>query len=194
MKTKIPQNLFILEMANNHMGDVSHGIKLIKDFGSICKKYPFNFALKFQYRELNSFIHPRMKTRNDIKLIKRFSETKLDKNDFNKFIKEVKKQNFYTISTPFDEKSVTLIENQNLDFIKIASCSFNDWPLLERVVENNKPIIASTAGATEKEIDQVISFLQHRKKDFAIMHCVAEYPTPDKNINLGQISYLKKTK
>ena len=44
MKTKIPQNLFILEMANNHMGDVSHGIKLIKDFGSICKKYPFNFV------------------------------------------------------------------------------------------------------------------------------------------------------
>ena len=85
-----------------------------------------------------------------------------------------------------------LIEKQNLDIIKIASCSFNDWPLLERIVENQKPIIASTAGASEKEIDKVVSFLQHRKKEFAIMHCVAEYPTPDKNINLAQINYLKK--
>ena len=35
-------------MANNHMGQVNHGIKLIKAFGKICKKYPFNFAFKFK--------------------------------------------------------------------------------------------------------------------------------------------------
>ena len=192
MNKKIPKNLFVLEMANNHMGNVKHGIELINAFGKICKKYPFNFALKFQYRELKTFIHPKMKTRKDIKFIKRFSETKLKKSDFDKFIKVLKKQNFYSISTPFDEDSVKLIEKQNLDIIKIASCSFNDWPLLERIVENHKPIIASTAGASEKEIDKVVSFLQHRKKEFAIMHCVAEYPTPDKNINLAQINYLKK--
>lgn len=192
MNKKIPKNLFILEMANNHMGNVDHGIELINAFGKICKKYSFNFALKFQYRELKTFIHPRMKEREDVKYIKRFSETKLNKSDFDKFIKVIKKQNFYTISTPFDEESVKLIEKQNLDIVKIASCSFSDWPLLERVVENNKPIIASTAGASEKDIDQIISFLQHRKKEFAIMHCVAEYPTPDKNTNLAQINYLKK--
>ena len=192
MSKKIPNNLFILEMANNHMGQVNHGIKLIKAFGKICKKYPFNFAFKFQYRELRTFIHPKMKKRKDVKFIKRFSETELQKSDFTKFIKALKKQNFYTISTPFDEESVQLIEKQNLDIIKIASCSFNDWPLLERVVENNKPIIASTAGAKEKDIDQIVSFLNHRKKEFAIMHCIAEYPTPSKNLNLAQINYLKK--
>jgi len=192
MNQNIPKNLFILEMANNHMGNVNHGIELINTFGKICKKYPFNFAMKFQYRELKTFIHPKMKSRKDIKFIKRFSETKLKKGDFDKFIKAAKKQNFYSISTPFDEDSVKLIEKQNLDIIKIASCSFSDWPLLERVVENNKPIIASTAGANIKEIDQVVSFFQHRKKEFAIMHCVAEYPTPDKNTNLEQINFLKK--
>ena len=61
--TKIPKNLFVLEMANNHMGDVNHGIKLINAFGKVCRKYPFNFALKFQYRELKTFIHPKMKQR-----------------------------------------------------------------------------------------------------------------------------------
>ena len=51
MNTKIPKNLFILEMANNHMGDLNHGIKLIRAFGNVCKKYPFNFALKLKKSE-----------------------------------------------------------------------------------------------------------------------------------------------
>ena len=97
MNKKIPKNLFVLEMANNHMGNVKHGIELINAFGKICKKYPFNFALKFQYRELKTFIHPKMKTRKDIKFIKRFSETKLKKSDLDKFIKVLKKQNSVTL-------------------------------------------------------------------------------------------------
>ena len=33
---------------------------------------------------------------------------------------------------PFDENSVDLIEEHNFDIIKIGSCSFTDWPLLEK--------------------------------------------------------------
>ena len=189
MLKNIPENLFTLEIANNHMGDVEHGIYLIRSFSDVCKKYPFHFGFKFQYRELDTFIHPSMKNREDVKYIKRFSETKLSKNDFDKMIAEVHHQGFLTISTPFDEDSVNLIESQDLDIIKIASCSFTDWPLLERIVKNNKPIIASTAGSSINEIDQVVSFFSHRKKEFALMHCVAEYPTPDENTHLSQIRY-----
>jgi len=78
-----------------------------------------------------------------------------------------------------------------LDFIKIPSCSFGDWPLLDRICQTDKPIIASTAGASIKTTDQVISYLTHRKKDFAILHCVGEYPTPDENMHISQIDYLK---
>ena len=39
--------LIIFEMANNHMGDVQHGIKLVREFGSVCRKYPqFKFILR----------------------------------------------------------------------------------------------------------------------------------------------------
>ena len=191
MKQHLPDRLFILEMANNHMGDLNHGMKLIKTYGKICKKYDFNFAIKLQYRDLDTFIHPYMKNRMDVKYIKRFTETKLKKNDFDKLINEIRKQSFLTISTPFDEKSVDIIEKQNLDIIKIASCSSTDWPLLERVVDNDKPIIISNAGNTLDEIDQIVNFLSHRDKEFVIMHCVGEYPTPDKNMHLSQISLLK---
>ena len=193
MTTRIPQNLIVLEMANNHMGDINHGIQVINAFGKICGKFKgFNFAFKLQYRDLDSFIHPAAKGRDDIKYVKRFSETKLSKSDFNTLVQGFRRNGFLAMATPFDEKSVDLIEDQQLDIIKIASCSITDWPLLERVVKTDKPIIASTAGATLEQIDRVVSFFQHRNKDFAILHCVGEYPTPNENMHIGQIELLQK--
>ncbi len=191
--SKLPNNLFVLEMANNHMGNVSHGVSLIKAFANVCQKYTqFKFAFKLQYRDLDTFIHPDYKSRMDIKYIKRFSETRLSKAEFEILVSEIRSNGFMTIATSFDEVSFEMIEDQNLDFIKIASCSFTDWPVLERAASINKPIIASTAGATLEDIDRVVSFLSNRNKDFAIMHCVGEYPTADEKMHLSQIDFLKK--
>lgn len=192
MKNIIPKPLFVLEMANNHMGDMPHAISIIRAFGEVCKKFPFKFAFKLQYRDLDTFIHPSAIGHDEIKYIKRFSETRLTKEQFNQLIKEIRDNGFLAMATPFDELSVDLIVDQKLDFIKIASCSFTDWPLLERVVKTNEPIIASTAGASLDEIDRVISFLKHRNKEFAILHCVGEYPTPEDKMHLSQIDYLNK--
>lgn len=189
----LPNNLFVLEMANNHMGDLHHGVELIRAFGSVCKKYPqFKFAFKLQYRDLDTFIHPDLKERMDIKYIKRFAETRLSKDQFDTLIAEIKANGFMAMVTSFDEVSYDMIEQQNLDIIKIASCSFTDWPVLERAVSFDKPIIASTAGATLEDIDRVVSFLSNRNKEFAIMHCVGEYPTADEKMHLSQIDFLKK--
>ena len=51
MKLLNNKPLFIFEMANNHMGDVKHGLRMIRDFAEIknnsveiCQKYGiFNF-------------------------------------------------------------------------------------------------------------------------------------------------------
>lgn len=191
MLKSIPVPLFVFEMANNHMGDIEHGIRIIREIGAVAAKYPFNVAFKLQFRDLDTFIHPAKKNRDDIKYIKRFSETKLTSDQFMKLVNEMRDNGFLTMATPFDEPSVDLIESQKLDIIKIASCSFSDWPLLERVVCSDKPVIASTAGATLEEIDRVVSFFLHRNKEIAILHCVGEYPTPAERMNLSQIDFLK---
>jgi sialic acid synthase SpsE/D-lyxose ketol-isomerase len=189
----IPEKLIVLEMANNHMGDLTHGFEVISEFGSVCRQFPeFKFAFKLQYRDLDTFIHPLMKGRDDIKYIKRFSETRLSRHDFDRLIQKIREEGFLAMSTPFDNASVAMIVNQKLDILKIASCSFTDWPLLEEVVATSMPIIASTAGAEIEDIDRVISFLTHRNKDFAIMHCVGEYPTTDEKLHIGQINYLQR--
>lgn len=183
--------LFIFEMANNHMGSVEHGLKIIRDVHQASKGFPFKFGFKFQFRDLDTFIHPDHKQRMDLKYVKRFSETRLDASQFKTLKDEVDKLGFVSICTPFDERSVDLIEKMGFSIIKIASCSFTDWPLLERVVATDKPVIASTAGAKLEDIDKVVSFLEHRGKTFALMHCVAEYPTQNSNLELDQIDLFR---
>jgi sialic acid synthase SpsE/mannose-6-phosphate isomerase-like protein (cupin superfamily) len=191
MNRTIPEPLFILEMANNHMGDVDHGIRVIRAMGEVTRKFNFRCAFKLQYRDLDTFIHPAKKGRDDIKYVKRFAETRLSQDQFQRLVDEMRANGFLPMATPFDEPSVDLIESQKLAIVKIASCSFTDWPLLERVVSTDLPIIASTAGASIDEIDRVVSFFVHRNKEFAILHCVGEYPTPDDHMNLSQIDFLK---
>ena len=185
--------LIIFEMANNHMGDMSHAINIIETYGKLAKKYPFNFAFKLQYRHLDTFIHPGFKNRVDIKYIKRFIETRLSKKQFNTLIKTIRREGFLAISTPFDEQSVDLIDKQDLDYIKIASCSMTDWPLLERVSKSRKEVIVSTAGSNLKEIQSVVNFFKNRDIKINILQCVGKYPTKDNELNIGQIEFLKNT-
>ncbi len=188
----IPDRLFIFELANNHMGSVEHGLRVIREMAAVSKDYDFNFAFKLQYRELDTFIHPDFKGRMDIKYIKRFSETRLSRDDTRRLVDEVKKHGFTAICTPFDEPSVDNIVADNYDILKIASCSFTDWPLLEKMVATDLPIIGSTAGVDQESIDNVVSFLTNRDKDFVLMHCVAEYPTPSEKLQLNHIDYLRR--
>ena len=183
--------LFIFELANNHSGDLQQGLAIIRNISRVAKKFDFNFAFKFQYRDLDTFIHPAYRSRSDIKYVKRFSETALKESDFLELKREVELQGCLTVCTPFDEVSVDRIVKHRFDVLKIASCSFTDWPLLEKIAQTDLPIIASTAGASLAEIDQVVSFLEHRNKQLGLMHCVGEYPTKRENLQLGQIDLLK---
>ena len=34
----IPEPLFIFELANNHMGDIDHGLRVVAEFGALARK------------------------------------------------------------------------------------------------------------------------------------------------------------
>jgi sialic acid synthase SpsE len=134
--------LFIFEMANNHMGDLSHGKKIVQELKKVTKKIrEFDFSVKLQYRD-DSFFHPNHINRKDHKLIKRFTETRLG-NNFRVLVDEIRNHDFITMCTPWDELATEFLVKIKIDIIKIASCSFNDWYLLESVAKTNKEIIAS---------------------------------------------------
>lgn len=187
----IPERLFIFELANNHMGDVEHGLRIIDEFAALARGYDFAFAIKLQFRELDTFIHPDFQGRTDIKYIKRFSETRLDRAQTRRLVARIKEHGLIAMCTPFDEASVDRIVADGFDILKIASCSFTDWPLIEAIGRTDLPVVGSTAGIELLDIDNIVSFMRHRERDFALMTCVAQYPTPASDLQLNQIDLLR---
>ena len=105
------KDLIVLEIANNHMGDVNHGVNLIDTFSKICNKFKhLNFAFKMQYRDLETFIHKSVQNDLNNHYVKRFSETKLTESNFNKLVQKIQSNGYQSMVTPFDNNSLKLIK------------------------------------------------------------------------------------
>lgn len=186
------EGLFIYDMANNHQGRVEHGLKIINEIAKVSREEDVRGALKFQFRNLDTFIHPDFKDNPNLPHIPRFVATGLSDEDYRRLTDSVRENNLTTIATPFDEASVDLIDKLGIEIIKVASCSASDWPLIEKIAEARKPVVVSTAGLMLDAIDNLVSFLELKHVDFALMHCVAIYPTPVEKLQLNQIEIFKK--
>lgn len=184
-------NFFVLDLANNHQGQVEHGLRVIRKAAAVVAANGVRAGLKLQLRDLDTFIHRTHREGSSNKHIPRFLSTKLELTDFRRLLAEAEALGFVKVITPFDEKSVADAMNLGVEVLKVASCSAADWPLLEDVAETGKPVIFSTAGLTLDGIDAVVSFFEHRRVHFALMHCVAVYPTPETRLELNQITLLK---
>jgi sialic acid synthase SpsE/quercetin dioxygenase-like cupin family protein len=185
-------DLFVLDLANNHQGDLDHGLAIIRAHGAAVARHGVRAALKFQFRELDSFIHPDHRNGSTGKHIDRFQSTRLGLADYQRLFAEIRAQGMLTMCTPFDEASAAIIAGMGFDIIKVASCSAADWPLLEAIAQTGMPTIFSTGGLLLSQIDELVSFFDHRGVDFAMMHCVAVYPTPDALCHLNNIETLLK--
>jgi N-acetylneuraminate synthase len=183
--------LFILDLANNHQGDVEHGLRIIRDTAAVIREKGVRASIKLQFRDLDTFIHPDFKEADEPKHIKRFLGTRMSWDGFRQLVDEIHAQGLVTMATPFDEASIEKIKELGVDIIKIASCSAGDRPLIDAISRAGKPVIASTAGATTNQIDHLVCVLEDQAVDFALMHCVATYPTPADALNLSQINFLK---
>lgn len=189
--SKIFDKLVVLDLANNHFGDVFFAKKIVNSFGKIVRKHKVNSTIKFQFRDLPNFIHKDF-INSDLPYVRRFLDTKMSDEKFFSLFKCIKKNKIKTSCTPFDEKSVSKIEKFKFDFIKIASVSALDFNLHERVIKNKIPKIISTGGIKIDDIDKIVSFYSKKNQQFGLMHCVSIYPTKNSDLNLNFIENLKK--
>lgn len=185
------ENLFVLEMANNHWGSVKRGLKIIRDFSAVVRHNNVRAAIKLQFRDVTNFIHDDYKGDKNTQYIKKTEATMLRKEEFLTLVEEIRYLGCLPMATPFDEASVDLCVEFGFSIIKVASSDMNDWPLLEKIASTRLPVIISTGGASEKDLDDVVSFFKKRDIALAINHCVSLYPTEDDELNLNQIDYLK---
>ncbi len=76
------------------------------------------------------------------------------------------------------------------DKLKVASRDLTNIPLLTALAETKIPIIISTGMAGKKELDNAIETITKYNNNISILHCVSQYPTEPKNVNLNTIPYL----
>jgi len=185
------EDLFVLEMANNHLGSVSRGLKIINSFSQVVRFNNVRAALKLQFRDVDQFIHRDYRDRNDIRYVKKTRDTQLSNDDYATLVKAIRQASCIPMSTPFDEKSVDLCAELGIPIIKIASSDLNDWFLIEKIGKLKRPVIVSTGGSSIKDIDDLVTFFQNRNIPLAVNHCVSIYPSQDRELEMNQIDFLR---
>jgi len=185
------EELFVLEMANNHWGRVDRGLKIIADFSKIVRFNNIRATIKLQFRDVETFIHKDFRERGDIRYIKKTLDTRMAKSDFAMLVDAIRKAGCIPSATPFDEASVDLCEELEIPLIKLASSDINDWFLIERIAKAHRPVIASSGGSSVKDTDDLVTFFANRNIPLALNHCVSLYPTEDRDLQLNQIDYLR---
>lgn len=189
---QIFENLFVLEVANNHWGQLARGLKIVNDFAQVAKFNNVRAAIKLQFRDVDNFVHADHKERQDVRYITKTQATRMSKADMRTLTARIREQGCIPMATPFDEASVEFCDELDLPIIKIASSDINDWFLIERIAVTKRPVIVSTGGSSLKDLDDLVKFFANRSIPLAINHCVSIYPSEDDELELNQIDYLRQ--
>jgi len=191
MNRDIFENLFVLEMASNHQGKLDRALQIVREHSRVVRFNNVRAAIKLQFRDVESFVHKDFRAREDIRYVKRVLDTRMAKADYATLVEAIVKSGCLPLATPFDEKSVDWCVEFGLPIIKIASADSNDWMLLEKIARTRKPCIISFGATPLKDMDDVVTFFEHRSIPLAINHCIAAYPHEDSECELDQIDFMR---
>ena len=191
MNESIFDNLFVLELANNHWGKINRGLKIISDFARVVRFNNVHAAIKLQFRDVDSFVHKDFRDRADIRYIKKTLDTHLSWDDLRRMVEAVREAGMVTMVTPFDEVSVDKCVEFGVEILKIASSDVRDKTLLAKIAGAGLPVIASSGGANLDHLDELVEYFTSRNIPFMLNHCVSLYPSEDSDLERYQIDFLK---
>ncbi|MGI8952504.1 MAG: N-acetylneuraminate synthase family protein [Chitinophagaceae bacterium] len=191
---RIKEEVFIIaEIGNNHNGDKEAAKKLIDiayDAGVD--------AVKFQTFRGIDIVTPLVKANEyegwDTKGFEYWSDflnsIALPLEDHEEVFNYAKNKGLICFSTPESPRMVDFLEHLNVQLYKVASMDINNIQLLRRLAQTKKPIIISSGMAERKDIETALLIL--RENQVVVMHCISDYPTEYKNVNLLSIKYIKE--
>ena len=197
MFKKITENgdpFIIAEVGQNHNGSLELARKYIKVFA-----YEGADAVKFQTRN-NKYLFSEGAYKADYNSENAFAKTYGAHREFLELKPEwlkilrddCKKHKVKFMSTPFDEPSLELIIDNDIEIIKIASFDLGNLPLIDKIAKKNKPVVISIGGGKHDQIKSSVDILLKNKIEVALLHCVSEYPCPYDKLGLENIQKLKE--
>lgn len=182
----------IAEIGNNHNGSLERAFELIDlalDAGAD--------AVKFQMRHLDQVYRQRtlrkdgedLGTEYVLDLLRRFELTVEEHRQLADYCRT--KAALY-LCTPWDALSVDVLESFGVPAYKVASADLTNLPLLDHLAQTGKPLILSTGMSLLEEVKTTVAFLDHRKAQFALLHCNSTYPAPLHDIHLKWMGPLRQ--
>ena len=128
-------------------------------------------------------------TRSQFELFKKYD--KFWKKEYEELKKHCDRANVEFLSTPFDTESATFL-NDLMPVYKISSSDITNFPFISFLCRFNKPIFLSTGASFLNEIQEAVNLIKKNGNQLCLMHCILNYPTKDKDANLGMIMELRK--
>lgn len=181
---------FIAEIGNNHNGD----IKVAKTLIDLAVKSGVH-CVKFQMRDMETLYRKSEYDEEDLGV--EYTKDLLGK--FNLTVEQHRllknyadSKNIDYLCTPWDMKSVEILEKFKVPAYKVASADFTNLPLLNVLQNTGKPLILSTGMTSADDFQKVMKYLHSSQSQFALLHCNSTYPAPFDDINLRQLENLKK--
>lgn len=185
----------IAELGGNHQGRLEHAWKLIKSAHQCGAS-----AVKLQKRQNHTLYSDALLHQpyeNEHSFGRTYGEHRhaleLGEREYRELQKWSASLPIPLFATAFDEPSADLLAALDVPAIKIHSGGLTDKPLLRHVASLGKPIILSTGGGTEKDIDRAIDNVYCGGGcPLAILHCTASYPLKPEEANLRVIGTLRQ--
>lgn len=100
------------------------------------------------------------------------------------------------LSTPFDLKSLTLLDSFDMPTIKVSSGDLTNLPLLRAIGARGRRVILSTGMATLDEIGAALDVLVQCGTPWSlitVLQCNTQYPTPMPDANLMAMLTIRDT-
>lgn len=193
------------EIGQNHNGSVDIALQLIDAvaepvidhlFGEKLK--PID-AIKLTKRDLNEELSASAMLKpydNPHSFGKTYGEHRafLELNDEQHFeiYKYAKSLGLEFVETICARGCMTLLNHFTPDRLKVASRDLTNLPLLAALAEPKIPIILSTGMGGKEELDRALEVITRYHSNISILHCLSQYPSEYRNINLHTITYLKE--
>ena len=184
----------IAEVGQNHQGSLETALEFIKIFAREGAN-----AVKFQTRN-NKALFSKEAYEKPYNSENAFAESygahrellELNLEWLPKIKEECIKNNVAFMSTPFDEPSLEVLADLDVDIIKIASFDLGNLPFIDKIGATNKPVVLSVGGGHSHHIDASVETLLAHHNDIAVLHCVSEYPCEYNRLGLSNIKELIK--
>ncbi len=182
----------IAEVGQNHQGDLECAREYIRIFA-----FEGADAIKFQTRN-NQYLFSKEAYEAPYASENAFAETygahreKLElKPEWLPILKaDCIKHGVKFMSTPFDEPSLELLRDIDVDILKIASFDLGNLPFINRIGKMNKPVVMSVGGGKFDQIRSSVEVLLGHHDQIAVLHCVSEYPCEYNRLGLSNIQKL----